>query len=63
MCCRALTDSVVIRLPVQAFEEVFRKNPEMLIRVVQVREEAGKCALIPAFVFDLSIIFYETASR
>ncbi len=37
MCCRALTDSVVIRLPVQAFEEVFKKSPEMLIRVVQVK--------------------------
>ncbi len=36
VCCRAITDSVVIRLPVSAFEAVFKKNPEMLIRVVQV---------------------------
>ena len=37
VCCKAVTDSVVIKLPASAFADVFDKNPDMLIRVIQVR--------------------------
>ncbi|EDW78358.2 uncharacterized protein Dwil_GK16217, isoform C [Drosophila willistoni] len=33
---KAMEKSVVIRLPMQAFEEVFRENPDVMIRVIQV---------------------------
>jgi lysophospholipid hydrolase len=36
VCCKALTDSLVIKLPAAAFADVFDKNAEMLIRVVQM---------------------------
>ncbi|KAL7744963.1 hypothetical protein ACLKA6_007234 [Drosophila palustris] len=33
---KAIEKSVVIRLPMQAFEEVFEENPDVMIRVIQV---------------------------
>ncbi|XP_067640020.1 neuropathy target esterase sws isoform X2 [Eurosta solidaginis] len=33
---KAMEKSVVIRLPMQAFEEVFNENPDIMIRVIQV---------------------------
>jgi lysophospholipid hydrolase len=36
VCCKALTDSVVIKLPATAFIDVFDKNPDMMIKVVQL---------------------------
>jgi CRP-like cAMP-binding protein len=36
VCCRAVEDSVVIKLPAAAFKDVFGKNPEMQIRVIQL---------------------------
>ncbi|XP_017085314.1 neuropathy target esterase sws isoform X2 [Drosophila eugracilis] len=33
---KAIEKSVVIRLPMQAFEEVFQDNPDVMIRVIQV---------------------------
>ncbi|XP_020905834.1 patatin-like phospholipase domain-containing protein 7 isoform X2 [Exaiptasia diaphana] len=33
---RALVDSTVLKLPGKAFQEVFKKNPESLVRVVQI---------------------------
>ncbi|XP_030244299.1 neuropathy target esterase sws isoform X2 [Drosophila navojoa] len=33
---KAMEKSVVIRLPMQAFEEVFNENPDVMIRVIQV---------------------------
>ncbi|XP_032594957.1 neuropathy target esterase sws isoform X2 [Drosophila grimshawi] len=33
---KAIEKSVVIRLPMQAFEEVFDENPDVMIRVIQV---------------------------
>ncbi|XP_064555367.1 neuropathy target esterase sws isoform X2 [Drosophila montana] len=33
---KAMEKSVVIRLPMQAFEEVFEENPDVMIRVIQV---------------------------
>lgn len=36
VCCKAISDSVVLKLPAEAFQEVFSKSPEMLIRVVQL---------------------------
>ena len=36
MSARAARDSTVLRLPVEAFSDVFTKYPESLVRVVQV---------------------------
>ena len=36
VCAKAFTDSVIIKVPAAAFQDVFDKNPEMLIRVVQM---------------------------
>ncbi len=36
VCCRAVTDSVVIRLPDTCLVQVLRRNPEMLVRVIQL---------------------------
>ncbi|KAK7067157.1 Neuropathy target esterase [Halocaridina rubra] len=33
---KAIEDSVVMKFPVKAFEETFRKYPEMFVRVVQI---------------------------
>ncbi|XP_031548812.1 patatin-like phospholipase domain-containing protein 7 [Actinia tenebrosa] len=33
---RAMVDSTVLKLPGKAFQEVFKKNPESLVRVVQI---------------------------
>jgi hypothetical protein len=36
VCGRALVDSVMIKVPSEAFKEVFDDNPDMMIRVVQL---------------------------
>lgn len=36
MSARALEDSTVVRLPMAAFQEVFREYPDTFIRVMQV---------------------------
>ncbi|XKL67411.1 hypothetical protein PGB90_002902 [Kerria lacca] len=36
VCAKALEDSVIVRLPVSAFQEIFKEYPEALIRVIQV---------------------------
>ncbi len=36
VCCKAMTDATIIKLPVSAFADVFDKNPDMLVRVVQL---------------------------
>ena len=36
VCARALEDSVIVKLPVAAFQEIFQEYPETLIRVMQV---------------------------
>lgn len=36
VCAQALEDSVVLKLPVHAFQEVFEKYPETFVRVIQI---------------------------
>lgn len=36
VCCRAMKDSIVIRIPASAFSNIFEHNPDMLIRVIQL---------------------------
>ena len=36
MSARAVEDTTVVRLPMAAFQEVFREYPDIFIRVVQV---------------------------
>ena len=36
MCCRAVADSVIVRLPSLAFRDVFERSPDAMIRVVQL---------------------------
>ena len=36
MCCRAVADSVIVRLPSLAFCDVFDRSPDAMIRVVQL---------------------------
>lgn len=41
---RAATRSTILRLPALAFESVFKKYPETLVRVIQVRDVPGSAA-------------------
>ena len=36
VCCRAVADSVIVRLPSLAFRDVFERSPDAMIRVVQL---------------------------
>ena len=35
VCCRAVADSVIVKLPSLAFRELFEQSPDTMIRVVQ----------------------------
>ena len=41
---RAATRSTILRLPALAFESVFKKYPETLVRVIQVTDVPGSAA-------------------
>ena len=36
VCCRAVADSVIVKLPSLAFQELFEQSPDTMIRVVQL---------------------------
>ena len=36
VCCRAVADSVIVKLPSLAFRELFEQSPDTMIRVVQL---------------------------
>ena len=36
MSAQALEDSAILKLPVEAFRDVFDKNPEAFVRVIQI---------------------------
>ena len=36
VCCRAVKDTVVLKLPASSFIDIFEKNPDMMIRVIQL---------------------------
>uniref|UniRef100_A0A8C0VTR4 lysophospholipase n=1 Tax=Cyanistes caeruleus TaxID=156563 RepID=A0A8C0VTR4_CYACU len=56
---RAATPSTILRLPASAFQDVFQKYPETLVRVVQVGRRLSKLIIHPLVDMELLSTAYQ----